>query len=269
MQATVLTPKTAICAYLQVALPGYPLQNAGVLLLDPETDELLFKLRRDWDAIAPEDSDILSELADDIGRMAGKMGGRAFLEYAEATLSNILRISDRESVTAANFPARMERLYRENVESRVLEYRTHLPLTTLRAAAGHLSEEQAVSGSPEDWIEVPPHVRLREGMFVARVTGHSMEPLIPGNSLCVFDGRPVAGSRAHRYLLIQKLSSFDETSQFTVKEYSSLKNVKRDGSWEHETIRLKPLNPDYEPWDLRPGEFRVLAEFVAVLPESE
>ncbi len=269
MPATVLTLKTGVCAYLQVALPGYPAQNAGVLLLDPETDELHFKLRRDWDAIAPEDSDILTELSDQIGRLTREMGGQAFLEYAECTLSNILRISEREKVIAANLPARMERLYREHVEPHVLQYRTHLPLTTLRAAAGHLSEEQSVSASSEDWIEVPPTVRLREGMFVARVTGRSMEPLIPENSLCVFDGRPVAGSRAHRYLLIQKLSSFDETSQFTVKEYSSVKKVKNDESWEHETIRLKPLNPDYEPWDLTPDEFRVLGEFVAVLPASE
>ena len=269
MHATVLTPKTAVCAYLQVALPGYPPQNAGVLLLDPETDEMHFKLRRDWDAIAPEDADILEELSDQVGKLVREMGGQAFLEYAERTLSNILLISERETVVAANLPARMERLYRENVESRVLQYRTHLPLTTLRAAAGHLSEEQSVSSNSEDWIEVPPNLRLRDGMFVARVTGRSMEPLIPENSLCVFDGRTVAGSRAHRYLLIQKLSSFDESSQFTVKEYSSVKSVKADDTWEHDTVRLKPLNPDYEPWDLTPDEFRVLGEFVAVLPESE
>ena len=269
MHATVLTPKTAVCAYLQVALPGYPPQNAGILLLDSETDELHFKLRRDWDAIAPEDADLLADLSDQIGKMVSEMGGLAFLEYAEQALSNILLISNRESVIAANLPARLERLYRENVESRVLQYRTHLPLTTLRAAAGHLSEEQFVSGGSEDWIEVPPNLRLREGMFVARVTGRSMEPLIPENSLCVFDGRTVAGSRAHRYLLIQKLSGFDEMSQFTVKEYSSMKRVRGDDSWEHETVRLKPLNPDYDAWDLTPDEFRVLGEFVAVLPESE
>lgn len=269
LHATVLTPKTAVCAYLQVALPGYPPQNAGVLLIDPETDELHFKLRRDWDAIAPEDADILVDFSDQIRKLARELGGRGFLEYAERTLSNILLVSERESVIAANLPARMERLYRENVEPRVLQYRTHLPLTTLRAAAGHLSDEQAVSGNSEDWIEVPPNVRLKEGMFVARVTGRSMEPLIPENSLCVFDGRTVGGSRAHRYLLIQKLSRFDETSQFTIKEYSSVKRVKAGDTWEHETVRLKPLNPDYEPWDLTPDEFRVLGEFVAVLPEAE
>ncbi len=268
-KATILTPKQAICAYLEVALPGLPVRNAGVMLLDPATDELHFKIRRDWDAIAPEDADILEELSDDIARMVAKMGGKAFLEYMESTLSNILRISERETIVAANFPARLERLYRENVEAKVLPFRTHLPLTTLRAAAGGLSEEHAVSESSEDWIEVPSGIRLREGMFVARVQGRSMEPLIPDNSLCIFDGRMVGGSRTHKYLLIQKLTRFDNTSQFTVKEYSSIKKTGEDGSWEHETIRLKPLNPDFEAWDLTPGEFRVLGEFVAVLPESE
>jgi len=268
-QPSILVPKTAVCAYLQVALPGHPIQNAGVLLLDPETGELHFKLRRDWDAIAPEDADILAELADDIRKMVSKMGGNAFLAYAESTLSNILRISERESVVAANLPARLERLYRENVETVVQQYRTHLPLTTLRAAAGGLSDEQSVGSDSDDWIEIPPNIHLREGMFVARVTGRSMEPLIPDNSLCIFDGRVVGGSRAHRYLMIQKLSQFDDSSQFTVKEYSSVKQISEDGSWHHERVRLKPLNPEYEAWDLSPDEFRVLGEFVAVLPADE
>ena len=267
--AAILTPKSAICCYLEVALPGVPIQNAGVLLLDPDTDELHFKLRRDWDAIAPEDADLLQQLSADIAKLVSEMGGPAFLAYAEKTLSNIIRISERETVVAANLPARLERLYRENVEAKVLPYRTHLPLTTLRAAAGGLSDEHAVSETAEAWMEVPANVRLRQGMFVARVQGRSMEPLIPDNSLCIFDGRMVGGSRAHKYLLIQKLARFDNTSQFTVKEYSSVKKRGEDGDWEHETIRLKPLNPEFEPWDLTPEEFRVLGEFVAVLPESE
>ena len=39
------------------------------------------------------------------------------------------------------------------------------------------------------------------------------------------------------------------------------------GSWEHERVRLEPLNPAFEAWDLDPEEdrFRVIAEFVQVL----
>ena len=39
--------------------------------------------------------------------------------------------------------------------------------------------------------------------------------------------------------------------------------------WEHKLVRMTPLNPEFEPWELRPGEFLVRWEFVAVLPVEE
>ena len=38
-----------------------------------------------------------------------------------------------------------------------------------------------------------------------------------------------------------------------------------DGTWEHSGIRLEPLNPEFDAFDLGPGDFRVIAEFVQVL----
>ena len=38
-----------------------------------------------------------------------------------------------------------------------------------------------------------------------------------------------------------------------------------DGSWQHESIRLEPLNPEFEAFELGSGDFRVIAEFVQVL----
>ena len=35
--------------------------------------------------------------------------------------------------------------------------------------------------------------------------------------------------------------------------------------WQHETIRLEPLNPQFEAFELGAGDFRVIAEFVQVL----
>jgi len=50
-----------------------------------------------------------------------------------------------------------------------------------------------------------------------------------------------------------------------VKRYFSEK--KPDGSRENERVRLEPLNPEFDAWDLDPEEdrFRILAEFVQVL----
>ncbi|WP_144411548.1 S24 family peptidase [Azotobacter chroococcum] len=106
-------------------------------------------------------------------------------------------------------------------------------------------------------------------MFVAQVVGKSMEPLIPDGSYCLF--RPVpAGSRQGRRLLVWHAGLTDEDTggQYTLKVYSSEKVSDEDGSWQHERIILKPLNPAYQPLVLEPDEeglVRVVAEWVKVL----
>jgi SOS-response transcriptional repressor LexA len=116
-------------------------------------------------------------------------------------------------------------------------------------------------------IEPPPHVRATPGMFAARVQGRSMEPLIPDGSLCLFRP-PAAGSRTGKKLLVEKFGTSDATAQYTVKTYQSEKRGSED-NWEHATIRMIPLNPEFEAWELTPDEFRVVGEFVAVLPPEE
>ena len=270
-----LQPRAAECVRLEVAMPGRPVLPGGILLVDVEADELYVKLRRDWEEVAGDEAEAFEPLEDQLRRTARDMGARRFLGYLEDTLSNLVRVTDRESMWVANFPARLERLYRECVGAPVLPYRTHLPLTTLEAAAGGLGREMQVE--PDGWIEVPPGVRLREGMFVARVTGRSMEPAIPDGSLCVFDANSVKGSRSNKLLLIQKFGTSDFDAQFTVKKYVSEKvyldtgnpsDFSGDVEWRHSKVRLYPLNPEFEAWDLEPDQFAVIGEFVAVLPET-
>ncbi len=253
------------CVFLQAALPGRPLENIGVLLLDPATDRVYRRLRRDWESLAgDEDAEVLELLEDDLAAKAGEMGGAALVQYLEQNASNLIRVTDREAIQLADFEARLNRLYRENVKPRVLEFQTHLPMYSLRAAAGGLSAENEVEA--KEWIEAPAGLRLGPDMFVGRVMGRSMEPTIPDGSLCVFR-RGVAGSRQGRLLLIQRPGA-DRTAEFTVKRYTSVKRAEGD-SWEHERIRLEPLNPEFEPWDLRPDEFNVVGEFVRVLPPED
>jgi superfamily II DNA or RNA helicase/diadenosine tetraphosphate (Ap4A) HIT family hydrolase/HKD family nuclease/SOS-response transcriptional repressor LexA len=144
-------------------------------------------------------------------------------------------------------------------------YKTHLPVYDLIASAGSWGP----SGSPRElgWMEVPG-LLLHEGMFVARVEGRSMEPKIPDGSWCVF--RPVpAGSRQNRLLLIQVNEQLDpmEGGRYTVKRYVSQKEKVTD-SWQHASIQLQPLNPDYAAITLTPdqsSDLRVLGEFVMVV----
>lgn len=263
--AGLLTMKKAECAYLQLAAPGRPVENAGVLLLDPEAGRLYMRLRRDWAEIAPEETDVLEMLAADLDIKAASLGAAAFFEYLQTDASNLLRVTDREEVLVSDFNARLNRLYREHVQPKVLEFRTHLPLYSARAAAGKFSGEMEVE--PEGWVEAPEDLKLSADMFAAHVTGRSMEPEIPDGSLCVFRANP-QGSRIGRRLLIENLTAAD-TMRYTIKRYQSTKESTREGGWRHTRIRLEPLNPEFEAWDLRPGDFRVVGELLRVLPAEE
>jgi SOS-response transcriptional repressor LexA len=91
-------------------------------------------------------------------------------------------------------------------------------------------------------------------MFVARVTGTSMEPLIPDGSWCLFRPCP-AGSREGRIVLVQLDTdgAGENGGRFTVKKYHSEKTVTADG-WRHDRIQLLPVNPAFEPIEIEPEE---------------
>ena len=79
-----------------------------------------------------------------------------------------------------------------------------VPLTTLGAAAGAWSEEQASlfeANWADERISFDRHKGFEKGMFVARVDGKSMEPLIPEGSYCLFRP-PSTGSREGKNLLV-------------------------------------------------------------------
>ena len=256
----------AECVFVQIALPGEPVRNAGVLLLDPETDRLYLRFRRDWPHISTEeDSEVLSALEADLEAKAGEMGGTRLLEWLESGAANSIRVTDRETMTVASFEARRDRLYKDHVAPKVLPFETHLPRFSFRAAAGRFGEEMEVE--PEEWEEVPADLRLTDDLFVGHVAGHSMEPRIPSGSLCVFRAN-VTGSRSNRLLLVENYGLPEHGGRYTIKRYRSTK-VQDEEGWRHEKITLEPLNPDYEAWELDEGAFRVIAEFVRVLRVEE
>ena len=262
---------TANAEYLLVnlALPGRPVTPVGVLLYDPASDKLVHKLRQDFDALAdPEDAEVLSELDRDFHAKIGEMGGRRFLVWLEDSLSNVLQIGVRRPVAARSLPYTLQELFREHVlglerePARILPFVTHLPLFSLRAAAGRFGEDMEVE--PEDWVEAQPGLRLTKDMFVVRVAGHSMEPRIPDGSLAVFRYQP-AGSRQGKVALVWNRGASESGGEFTVKVYRSRKLPAENG-WRHEEIVLEPENPEFEPLQLdASADYQVLGEFVRVL----
>jgi len=263
MPATAIETRRGAYSIVQADLPGQGLVNLGVLLQDPESDELLVRFRRDLDTLADEeDLEVLAALSDDFSAKAQEMGAERWFEYLESTLSGTVRVTDREPVMVEDFSRALDRLYRRNVQSKVLKFRTHLPRYSLQVAAGPFLENREVT--EEEWIETPEGLRLESGMFVAEIAGRSMEPLIPNGSLCVFR-RGVAGSREGRLVLVENLETTGN-NRYTVKRYRSEK-TQTAGEWRHARIRLESLNPDYPSWDLEPDEekYRILAEFLRVL----
>ncbi|HLJ13821.1 MAG TPA: S24 family peptidase [Bryobacteraceae bacterium] len=263
MSQTLVTTSPAQYSLLEVALPGEEVFPAGVLLHDPANDRLYIKLRRDWKRVASEeDAEVLAALADDLTAKAMELGSEVLLQHLEDTLSNTLRIAARRAVMVEDFERALERLYRKHVASTVQEFVTHLPRYSVRVAAGKFLENSEIE--PEDWVEAPEDLRLTPEMFVAQIVGRSMEPKIPDGSLCVFRSG-VTGSREGRLVLVEFLGG-GANDRYTVKRYHSEKKQTAEG-WRHQRVRLEPLNPEFEPWDLDTEEdrFRIIAEFVRVL----
>ncbi len=257
-------PKVGAYSLLLCQLPGRPVETVGVLLLDPATDTLHLRLRRDWDSFASEeDAEVLSELEEDLSADSSKRGGTAVLDWLENEASDSIRITNREAITVSDYSKVLGDLYREHVPVYVLQFRTHLPRYSLAVAAGpFLTNPEDIQA--EEWIEVPPDLRLEDDMFVARIQGQSMEPRIPNGSLCVFRRR-VVGSRHGRLVLVRN-SELADDNQYTVKRYKSEKRVTEEG-FQQTRIRLESLNPAYPSWDLDedPEKYQIIAEFVRVL----
>ena len=148
-------------------------------------------------------------------------------------------------------------------------YRTCVPLVPLEAAAGGFSDpHDSLSEWDREWVALNTRRTIREGMFVARVVGRSMEPRIPDGSYCLF-AHPVTGSREGRTVLVSMRDDIDpETGErFTVKRYRSQKTEDENG-WRHIEITLEPLNPAFGPITITTddgGALEVVAELVEVL----
>ncbi len=154
-------------------------------------------------------------------------------------------------------------------------YKTCVPLTSLRAAAGSWSQEQAdlELGEDTEWVAFDTSSRFESGMFVAKVQGDSMAPVIPNGAYCLFR-KPSVGTRQGKRLLVRHSGIADSHTggQYTLKVYTSEKVPDGEGGWRHTRIVLKPLNTDYEPIELTPadeGEVQVIAEFVEVVRKAK
>ena len=257
-----LTLRKGHYSVLEAELPGREPVPIGVILAD-DAGHVALKARSDWEDLANEDdAEVLALSSQQLSEQLASEGLGA-LEWLEQNASNTVRVSDRQPTIIGNFTSTLVRLYQKLVPVPVRAYETHIPLFSCRAAAGSFSDTQQVSQAEGDlgWIEVPG-AKAREGMFVAEVTGRSMEPRIPDGSLCLFRA-PVVGSRHGRLVLVENLDESDEGGErYTIKRY-----VRPTGKGD---VVMEPLNPEFKRWTLdedaaEAGRIRVIAEFVDIL----
>ena len=146
-------------------------------------------------------------------------------------------------------------------------YKEYLPVFTLQAACGQFGE--GVEAQKEGWLKVDLRRKLDRNMFISRVQGKSMEPMINDGDYCIFRAN-VVGSRQNKVVLVQhnSITDSDTGGKYTVKKYTSKKVYKSDGTWGHDEIVLMPSNTTYSPIVIpneEDGGFMVVAEFMSVI----
>ncbi|NCC50058.1 MAG: DEAD/DEAH box helicase [Spartobacteria bacterium] len=139
---------------------------------------------------------------------------------------------------------------------------TCVPVYSLQAVAGTFGEFQ--HPEPEGWARFDTSRNFNNKMFIAQVSGHSMEPTIPDGSWCLFTSE-VGGPRDNRILILQHrdISDPETGGCYTIKKYKRLPqgDGERGGR-----ITLQPNNPDYEPIIIDSGEaLSVIGELLEIL----
>jgi type III restriction enzyme len=147
----------------------------------------------------------------------------------------------------------------------VEQFSRAVPVYDLAVKAGAFGEPE----QPElkGWARLPGH-HLDDDMFVAKVTGRSMEPGIFDGAWGLFRSFPVGKEPSltaldNRRVIVQLNGKAQdpETGRYTLKRW---RVTRRAPTGEVEEITLGPDNHDFKPIVLTPasGQVRVVAEFM-------
>jgi SOS-response transcriptional repressor LexA len=243
-------------------------EPCGVVLFVEETGECAMRFRRDWDQFAGDEAELLAGLANQLETDLSEMGPTGFLQWVDSSLSNSFRVSEPKTALVGQVDRTLNLLYRKFVPSEVQQFRTHLPLMSIRAAAGGFGSDMA--NRAETWVDVDPPGRksLSDDLFLVRIEGRSMEPDIPDGSVCLFRLYQ-GGSRKGGIYLVQRIGTLDEGGELTIKRYDSRKRVTEEG-WSHEGIEMQPDNPEFNRWQLSEEDRHItVAEFLTVIEDPD
>jgi SOS-response transcriptional repressor LexA len=240
----------------------------GVVLRDPASDRLHVRLRQDWDLlIRDEDTWYFEQLEQAIADLERDMGGKAALEMMLQGSNAVTGDEPQAVLVGSNYGAALNRLYAKQIPIPVRRFETHLPIYSLRSAAGRFLENSEIE--PEGWVEIPDARGLTQGQFIARIQGTSMEPQIPDGSLAVFDTETRGGTRAGRLVLVEERTR-GGAKAYTLKKYESVKRAYSEDTDVRAAIRLLPLNPEHDVIELDPEDdrYQIVAIFVRTIDQD-
>ncbi len=157
---------------------------------------------------------------------------------------------EKPRLTLVIAPARKERFTR------------YLPFYSMESAFDKFV--QGKDAAEEGWMEAGIGKKLNKSMFVMRIEGQAMEPLISDGQFAVFDS-DIRGSLDGAVLFVYGKNIYDPngSSHLTVRR---LKTISSKKTGEYQEIILEPLNPDYQLFHLKnldEGVFKIIARFVS------
>src|SRR5690349_21029662 len=89
---------------VEAALPERPPRPIGVILIDCEADRAFLRLRPDFHDIAEaDDAEVLAGLEEHFRTCTAEMGASAAVEYLEDVASNVVRVTDRQTIEVDAF----------------------------------------------------------------------------------------------------------------------------------------------------------------------
>jgi hypothetical protein len=157
---------------------------------------------------------------------------------------------DKPRLTLVIAPARKERFTR------------YLPFYSMESAFDIFV--QGKEAAEEGWMEVEIVKKLNKSMFVMRIEGQAMEPLISDGHFAVFDS-DIRGSIEGAILFAYSKDIYDpnRSSHLTVRRLKIISSTK---TGEYQEIILEPLHPDYQRFHLKnlgKSAFKIIARFVS------
>lgn len=270
---------------------GFEFDYVGViwgpdLTYDPHSGAWQGNREHSRDAVVRRSRDRFSDLVKNTYRVLLSRGLKGcYVHFMDAGTEAFVRSrtegleSPRVEAVSGRRPPAARRIERRSLPtslrvvpaSEVQPYVNAVPLLDLRIAAGGFSAGQPPEDDEAVWVGLPETIRMSEDLFVAQVTGESMNRRIPNGAWCLF--RKYKGGSRDKQIVVAEhrdIADPDTNTRVTVKRYRSEKVETGDDQWRHTRIVLQPesTDPRYKPIELsarQAEELKVIALFVAVL----